>query len=213
MLTIILLSNWSCGRQKWIETRNRRVSVTMEISNPNKIIHLGDSIVCKVELPDSILVEDLNNQTFYKDFIHFIKPNPARHSLSCMVNMIDTLTKRGTSRQDENKIDYRIILGERVHLPQFTGGALNFSSNRPYKIEFVIKPTLKGIYFLELSPQPGIIEYNTDKQVSLVVRYNAQDSHLDLLAKIYTPNNLNEYYVSHSNYYSLSGGKYAFKVE
>lgn len=60
-----LLGNWSCGRQKWVETRNIKTNVFLEISNQNEIIRLGDSLQLNLLLPDTILVEDLNNQSMY----------------------------------------------------------------------------------------------------------------------------------------------------
>jgi hypothetical protein len=181
----------------------------VSLSNHKSTLKLGDYIILTATLPDTLIVDNVE-----KNF-RFIEPIKTIEELSlyCPVFIYDTLNRRLHSVEYTNIATNIEVISGKVLSAGSSKGNIAFSTDIPRQVEIKIKPKEKGIYYIELSPQPRKIRYNGDKRAKLITRFDVIDLHHDLLAKYLQPEDQQGYINSINEYYLNSGGIYGFRVE
>jgi hypothetical protein len=141
-----------------------RVKLTATLSDTTEILLLGDTLKISLPLPDTIT----NSQTF-------IVQSLQRGQFYMSISKIDTINKKPILITPPN---YWVTKGN-ISSTNFLSFEMS-KTNKPYGIEIHFKPPSKGLYYLEMTSQPGQLKINNSYEARLFINFNAQNKHFHL---------------------------------
>lgn len=188
LLCIISIKLLSCGPDRG-GLGNDSAKLNAELNNTAETIHVGDTLKFKLTIPDTlitslqkILVNSLQ-ETFYTFTFY----------------RVDTITKIGTR-----------MTGNTFFVTEGTtdGAAVYVSkNNKPFTATLNIIPPTKGLYYVQVTPQPGIIRVNNSFVGGLRVNFDVVDKHW-IMYNNYIPG----FYPAVTQFDNDGYGYYCFKV-
>jgi hypothetical protein len=163
------------------------VKLKATISDTNIVIHLGDTLKVTLLLPDTIVsgTQKIPVSSVQQGFFGFT------------FNQLDTTTIPAKV----TLMDFYPTLGFNDHN---VSAVLSYGS-KPFGVILNLVPTVKGIYYFDVSTQAGVLKLNGNYDSNLYVGFDVQDNHYSMLDK-YIPGIL----VATTMFPDL--GRYAFRV-
>lgn len=175
------------------------VRLNSTINNTTETITLGDILKIELTIPGTITTESSQNIT-----VNSLQEG----SYSILCSRIDTINKRAIGLN--NTSAFFVTKGS------YNGGAVFVSTtNNPYVSVLNIVPPEKGVYYIEILPQPGKLKINSNDYFGLKVNFNIPDKHWNMIAyyyNIYFNTNVNEFLASVQQRNSEGYGYYGFRV-
>lgn len=172
------------------------VRLSAAINNSAEIIALGDTLKITLTIPSTITTESaqqINVSSLQKGWY------------GILANRIDTITKQNIGLN--NTSAFFITAGSN------SGGSIYVSnSNTPYTSVLNIVPPQKGVYYLEILPQPGQLNVNTTNYYGLKVNFAVADKHWVNFANYFNGPNQPDFLTSVSQRDSEGYGWYCFRV-
>lgn len=165
-LFAIFISFESCNPSAGKELVTEVVKLKATLSNTNENILLGDTLKIILKLPDTISsnLKTQVVQSFQRGFY------------AMQISREDTLNRKSILIRPPH---YWTTKGT-------TEGNFSFVMNtnaKPYEVIISIKPPEKGLYLLEVIPQPGVLKVN-NTEANLVVGFDVADKHYIILSII-----------------------------
>ena len=182
----------SCGPNRSNYYKDDFVSIKGRFNDTNRVIALGDTLKISLQLPDSMqtTLGVVPIQSVQKAFF------------AMSPRIVDTINK---TYNLVNHSNYWTDAGP-------SNGFFYFNTTtKPYRSVIYFKPPQKGIYYIEVAPQPGDMKLNNQKQyVGLLVDFDVTNRHLDIVAPHTTDGQgwLNAV----ANHNARGFGSYAFRV-
>jgi hypothetical protein len=183
---------FSCNPNAGKEMITAVVKLNATISNTSETIALGDILKIKLFLPDTVIS-------------------------SSGIQAVQSL-QRGFFAMRSFKIDTINRRAIRLTPPVYSTsvgsieGDLNFvlqNSVKPYEVVINYKPTERGLYYLEVIPQPGILKINGNSEINLLVNFSVIEKHLTLVSNYFS----GQAWLDAANQQINEGyGIYAFRV-
>lgn len=166
-----LLSFISCSRMPEYTSPGTINTMTANIPNPRERIHLGDTVMVKLLLPDTLstsegrkYIEVLNEGFIGLHIVHLDTSNGA----FSLVDRAHFWTTRGSvSGNNQGQLDLS-------------------NDSRPYGVELYFKPPAKGVYYFDLSFE-GQLKFNQDITMQMPVVFDAPDENLHLITSFARP--------------------------
>jgi hypothetical protein len=171
------------------------VKLKATLSDTSEIIHLGDTIT----IPDLLVTETGQNT---------------------LVNSLqEAVFNIGCARVDSNNVPSIFVsspsnffVTEGVNI----GGNIYASKlSKPYRFILNIVPPQKGVYLIEITPQPGKLQVNNNTYFKLKVNFDAINKHWNTLAYYYNAyfnTDVNALLASYRQTDSEGYGIYGFRV-
>ena len=164
ILATIILCN-ACNPKAALLYNLDVVKVNATFNNTNAIINLGDTIKLSVQIPD-VLTSSSGNIT-----VQSIQ----RAQFNLKFNKVDTLTNLSILLYPP------LFWTTKGNMNSPNGGDFEFSKGtKPHSVDICFKPQTKGIYFVEVLSQAGIIMVNNGYDGSIVVGFNVPNKHIEL---------------------------------
>ena len=167
-LTWLILFFCSCNPNAGKELVNDNVQLNASFSNTNLSFPLGDTLRISLKLPDT-LNGSLRTQTVQ---------SLQRGFYAMYINKVDTINRRAILIQPPL---YWLTKGTKE-------GNFSFVMNtdtKPYEVIINFKPQEKGLYYLEVIAQPGVLKINGNSESNLIVNFSAIDKHLTLVSNYF----------------------------
>ena len=207
----ILTMAVKCGITDWDKRKSIRVKLLGEVYNHKNSFKIGDTIKFLVKVPDTVEVNDLNDNS-----ISLVKVEQVKDVGLCAVfiSFIDTVNKRelfGTTLTDD-------IIEMKSRFGKTPSGCWSFSkqSGNLYFSEIYFIPKVKGIYFFTLSNFNSNITINNTLRGITTVGINTPNKadNWNMIAnalkfKQEVSVTLNEFQLTED----AGGGVYGFRVE
>jgi hypothetical protein len=175
------------------------VKLKATLSDTSETIHLGDTLKVTLTIPD-VLVTETGQNTFVSSL------QKGEFVISC--DRIDTILRRAVSLN--NTSGFFVSEGTNI------GGTVSIrTTSRPYRAIVNFIPPQKGVYFIEILPQPGKLNVNNDIYLGLNVNFNVTNKHWNTLAyyySVYFNADMNALLASLSQRDTEGYGYYGFKV-
>jgi hypothetical protein len=201
LVVAVLTMNFECGCNKganpFFDPNYPYVKVSATLNDTSGIIHVGDTLIIKLTIPDTLIAN-----------------TPLGATQTVVVNTlqtgayvfrfyrVDTVTKLTEFVFSSNSIFVTDGLLR-------TANAVYVSDQRkPFTSTLHIVPPGKGLYSLEVIPQADRIAVNKNFVGGLIVNFAVKNKHWDFLEP-YFPG----YAVGAANVDSTGFGWYCFKVE
>jgi hypothetical protein len=156
----------ACNPQAGKAAIDEVVKLKASLNNTNENINLGDTLKVTLKLPDTLL-SNLRNIPIQ---------SLQRGTFAMRIFKVDTVNKKGIN-----------ILSPNVWVSAgSTEGQLGYvlkNNAKPYEVIINVSPKEKGMYYLEIIPQPGTLKIN-DIETNLLVGFNVPDYHYNILGII-----------------------------
>lgn len=188
-LSFLLFScNPNAGKDVTIEV----VKLNAELNNTDETIILGDTLKIILKLPDTI-TGTLRTQT-----VHSLE----RAFFAMRTFKVDTINRKGVN------ILFPTIWTSVGNIEGNFSYVLK-NTSKPYEVVINFKPTDKGLYYLEVIAQPGVLKINGNSESNLLVNFSAVDKHLTLVSGYFSGQD----WLDAANQHISEGfGIYAFRV-
>ncbi len=163
----LVMISYSCNPSAGKELVTEFVKLNAEINIVSETIQIGDTLKISLKLPNKVM-SNLRTQEVQ---------SLERGFYAMYINKIDTVNKKATLVQPPN---YWLTKGNRE-------GSFFFVMNtnaKPYEVVLNIKPPEKGLYYLEVIAQPGVLKINNNYEANLLVNFNVPDKHFNILSLI-----------------------------
>ncbi|MBC7867905.1 MAG: hypothetical protein H7X88_10275 [Gloeobacteraceae cyanobacterium ES-bin-316] len=157
----------SCNPSAGKEPITEFVKLNAELNNTNETISLGDTLEIKIKLPDTI-VSNLRLQNLQ---------SLQRGFFGMRTFKVDTVNRKGVN------ILFPVIWTSVGSMEGNLSYVLK-NSFKPYEIVINFKPTEKGLYYLEVVPQPGVLRINNNYEANLLVNFGVTNKHYNILGII-----------------------------
>ena len=190
-LSILLMAS-SCDPDAKDIYNDQYVKVKAEISNPNTILNLGDTLKISLKLPDTV-----SNGT-----TNYVVNSLQKGDFSLQINKIDTVTNNPILVPTNS---YWVTKGNLISL----FGYYLSTTNKPYELLINFKPQEKGIYYLEVVTQAGDLKINNNYSARFFVDFNIINRHLELVYPFYGQTGVDGF----NQNISRGFGVYAFRVK
>lgn len=185
---IIYSCNPNAGKELIIET----VKLNATFNNTSETMTLGDTLIINLKLPDTI-TSNLRTQTVQ---------SLQRGFYAMYINKVDTINRRATLIQPPV---YWLTKGTKE-------GVFSFVMNtnvKPYEVIINFKPQEKGLYYLEVIAQPGVLKINGGNESNFIINFLAIDKHLNLVSTYFG----GQPWLDEATQRNIEGfGVYAFRV-
>lgn len=162
LLCIITIICTSCEPVRPFYTNFVKLNAT--ISDTAASIHLGDTLIVKLAVPDTI-ASTSNNGVLQSVAVNTLQECFYTYSFY----YIDTITRRA---QRLSGIYTIISKG-------YGSDGIIYVTNtsKPYSSKLSLIPPLKGLYYIEITRQPGTIKINNSFEAGLAVNFAVSDKH------------------------------------
>ena len=136
------------------------VKLNATINNSAETLHLGDTLKITLTIPDTLQgvsqrIPVSSLQMGWYD---------------CTFYIVDTVTKIGTRITSSNNIF--------ISKGSFDGhGVYVSTAAKPYEAILNLVPPTKGVYYFQVTPQPGAIKINNSYEAGLRVNIATPDKH------------------------------------
>jgi hypothetical protein len=194
VLTTILIS---CEPVRPFYTNFVKLNAT--ISDTAASIHLGDTLIVKLVVPDTIMSTS-NNGVLQKVTVNTLQECFYTYSFY----YIDTITRRA---QRLSGI-YTIISNG------YGRDGIIYTTNtlKPYSSALSLIPPLKGLYYIEITPQPGTIKISDSFEAGLAVNFAVSNKHWSENAIYFNGPNQPDFITSVTKADADGYGFYCFRV-
>lgn len=190
--TAFALILYSCNPNAGKELVIDIVKLNATINNTNEIILLGDTLKITLKLPDTLL-GTLKTQTIQ---------SLERSFFAMRAFKVDTINRKGVN------VLFPTIWASVGNIE----GDFNYvlkKNSKPYEVIIDFKPVEKGLYYLEVIAQPGVLKINGNSESNLLVNFSAIDKHLTLVSGYFS----GQAWLDAANQQISEGfGVYAFRV-
>jgi hypothetical protein len=173
MILIILLSilpfllSSTCKKDKYRDVDGVKLMATL--NDTSETIQLGDTIKISFNLPDLLITELGQNK-----LVNTLQQ--ATFNIACA--RIDS--SNVPSIYVSSPSSFFVTEGSNI------GGNMYASNtNKPFRFILNIIPPIKGMYLLEVTPQPGKLDINKNEYYKLKVNFNVTNKHWNTLAYYY----------------------------
>jgi hypothetical protein len=166
----IITSGFECNKNRF---NPYYIKLNATLNNTAEYINLGDTLKFKLTIPDTLVsvsqkVPVTSLQQAWYSFT-FYQIDTATKLASRMVGKTNFASDGGT-------------------LDPYSG--VYVSKTKPYTVTLNLVPPAKGLYYLQITPQPGSIDVNDNYHAGLKVNFAVADKHWVNAAKYFnTPNN------------------------
>ncbi len=141
------------------------VKLKATLSDTSETIHLGDMLKVTLTIPDVVVTETGQN-TFVSSL------QKREFVIAC--NRIDTILRRAVSLN--NTSGFFVSEGTNV------GGTVSVrNTSIPYRFVVNFIPPQKGVYYIEILPQPGKLSVNNNTNYGLKFDFNVTNKHWNTL--------------------------------
>jgi hypothetical protein len=143
------------------------VKLNMTVNDTAEAINLGDTLKFKLTIPDTLngISQSVTVNTLQEGFYFFT---------FYQVDTINRIAKRMT--------------GSTIYVTDGNtdGTQVNVSRNaKPFTATLNIVPPSKGIYYVQITPQPGTIKVNGSYEAGLRVNFGVTDKHWIMMSYYY----------------------------
>ena len=169
-LIIIVASTlmiYSCNPNAGKELMTEFVKLNAEINNSNETILLGDTLKIRLTVPDTV-VSNLRTQNVQ---------SLQRAFFAMRTFKVDTLNRRGVNMLFP-------AIWTSVGNTEGNGIYVLKNNAKPYEVVINFKPEEKGLYYLEVVPQPGVLRINNNYEANLLVNFGVTNKHYNILGII-----------------------------
>ena len=180
------------GNKAIFNTESVKIRGTFNDTSPS--IQLGDTLRIQVYLPDSVQSSTAKIPVQSVQYAQFYM----------RVYKVDTINNKG------------IVITYPKYWTSLGGisptNVFDFvfnNGNRPFGVIFNFKPSEKGLYYLEVASQPGILKINNNYEARLFVNFDVADKHLALVSPYFGGQ---AWLDAANNNDALGFGVYAFRV-
>lgn len=196
ILAIVLIS--SCEPSRHQKYPSDTIHVKANLNNTNELLKLGDTLTLYLKLPSSALsslgpvtIERITEKSFF----------------ICDLSEVDTVNK--TSKfifhKDLTAAIYSFVTKGNVN--ERYNCEIGTTSPYEFEISFVLKK--KGVFYIQMVPQAGVLTYNNGRKAGIYVNFDIVDKHHSLLGKYFGP----PFVQSIAELDQMGFGTYAFRVQ
>lgn len=184
----IVACNPNAGKELVIDA----VKLNATINNTNESISIGDTLKIILKLPDTIIgtIKTQTVQSLQRGFFRMY------------INKVDTINGRSI-------LALPPIYWTPKGTIENTNSFVLSNSSKPFEVNICFKPTEKGLYYLEVVAQPGVLKINGNSESNLLVNFSAIDKHLTLVSNYFG----GQVWIDEAYQRNVQGfGVYAFRV-
>ena len=166
IVLIFIITNSSCDPNAGKDIFNSEiVNLKATIVSNSENITLGDTILIKLKVPDTLVTSGSTQ----------IIQTLQRGQFALILNYLDTASRAGIGIRPPN------IWTINGNLEGNFSYVVN-SNTKPYEVVIACKPPMKGLYLIEIISQSGQLKINNNYEAKLIVNFNVPNKHLNILS-------------------------------
>lgn len=179
-LMVIVLTGMFFSCEPPRESFPDTVKLSATLNNTNKTIHIGDTLKFTLTIPDTIQTSSRRVRVVSMD------DDGLNGYYNFSIDKIDTANKT-IYPQDSIKAYISVNPGGKTICDYCIQAQVYFTRQKPYRSVLNFVPKAKGIYYIEIINQAGVLKLNNgDVKARLVVNFDVPDKHFDLITKYHS---------------------------
>jgi len=163
-------------------------------------MHLGDTLKINLTIPDTIEASSINGGSENQ-----IVRSVQESFYAFTFYYIDTITRAIQRLSGSNTV---------ITIGYGSGGILIYTTNtvKPFRSLLNLIPPYKGLYYIEITPQPGSLKINNSFEAGLAVNFAVTDKHWVENAAYFNGPNQPDFITSVTQANEDGYGFYVFRV-